>query len=123
MGRRARRREAGGDAGAPAFVAPTATFTDPDGNTLELRGSLTLKARQEYAGVLHGGNDREDAWQRAAELLFERLAVAWTIDGVTAASQRELLGRYRAATPGERRFVRDCLRAHAAEWFPELDAP
>ena len=36
---------------------------------------------------------------------------------------RELLGRYRLASADDRRFVRDSLRAHAAEHFPELEAP
>jgi hypothetical protein len=31
--------------------------------------------------------------------------------------------RFRVATPDERRFVRDALRAHTAEHFPELQAP
>jgi hypothetical protein len=123
MGRRSRRRETDRGAGEPAPVAPGATFTDAEGNVLELRGSLTAKARQEYTAVLGGGGHREDAWQRATELLFERLAVRWTVNGVAAVSQRELLARYRAATVQERRFVRDCLRAHAAEWFPDIEAP
>jgi hypothetical protein len=66
---------------------------------------------------------QEDAWQRATELLFERLAVAWTINGVRTEKPRELLGRYRIASGAERRFVRDSLRAHLTENFPELQAP
>ena len=31
--------------------------------------------------------------------------------------------RLRVATPGERRFVRDALREHVAEHFPDLQAP
>ncbi|HET9094615.1 MAG TPA: hypothetical protein VFN36_05960, partial [Solirubrobacteraceae bacterium] len=90
---------------------------------LELRGSLTLKARAQYTATLTGGGDRDDAWQRATELLFERLAVAWTIAGVRTERQRELLGRYRMASQPERRFVRESLRAHLAEHFPDLEAP
>jgi len=70
-----------------------------------------------------GGLDRDDAWQRATELLFERLAVSWTIAGLEITRQKELLGRYRMASPDERRFVRESLRAHVAEQFPELEAP
>jgi hypothetical protein len=88
-----------------------------------LRGSLTPGARREYARVLGGGLDREDAWQRGTELLFERLAVSWTIAGLELTRQKELLGRYRVASGDERRFVRDSLRAHVAEHFPELEAP
>jgi hypothetical protein len=105
------------------LTAPTSEYRDPEGNVLTLRGSLTPGARREYADILAGGLDQEDAWQRATELLFERLAVGWTISGLAITRQKELLGRYRLATGEERRFVRDSLREHAAEHFPELQAP
>ncbi|HTX13486.1 MAG TPA: hypothetical protein VME22_33015 [Solirubrobacteraceae bacterium] len=105
------------------LAAPTSDYRDAEGNVLTLRGSLTPGARREYADILAGGLNREDAWQRAAELLFERLAVSWTISGLEITRQKELLGRYRMATNDERRFVRDSLREHAAENFPELEAP
>ena len=66
---------------------------------------------------------REDAWQRAAELLFERLAVSWTIAGAPIEGQRELLLRYRAASPDERAWVQTVLREHCAENFPDVRAP
>ncbi len=103
--------------------APNTTYSDPEAGELELRGSLTLKARSEYASTLSGGLEREDAWQRAIELLFERLAVAWTVAGVRTDRQKELLGRYRMANADERRFVRESLRAHVAENFPDVEAP
>ncbi|MBV9005315.1 MAG: hypothetical protein JO181_11700 [Solirubrobacterales bacterium] len=103
--------------------APAAEYRDGEGNVLVLRGSLPAGARREFSRVLAGGLDREDAWQRAAELLFERLAVSWTIAGLEISSQKELLGRYRMATQAERRFVRDALRDHVSEHFPELPAP
>jgi hypothetical protein len=115
VGRRGRARE--------RLVAPTAEYRDADGNLLVLRGSLTPGARREYARVIGAGIDREDAWQRAAELLFERLAVSWTIADLEVSRQKELLGRYRMASSDERRFVRDALRAHVREHFPELQAP
>jgi hypothetical protein len=125
MGKRGRKRsgEAGGQRTTGEMIAATSVYTDADGNELELRGSLTPRARSEYAATLAGGLDREDAWQRATELLFERLAVSWTVSGVRTDRQKELLGRYRMAGAGERRFVRDSLRAHLAENFPELEAP
>jgi hypothetical protein len=107
----------------PKLTAPTSDYRDAEGNVLTLRGSLTPGARKEYADILAGGLNREDAWQRATELLFERLAVAWTISGLEITRQKELLGRYRMASTGERQFVRDTLREHAAEHFPELQAP
>lgn len=126
MGRRARKRS-GGAGGqrttGNGIDAPTSVYSGADGDELELRGALTLGARAEYAATLAGGLDREDAWQRAIELLFERLAVSWTIAGVRTDRQRELLGRYRMATADERRFVRESLRAHLADNFPEMEAP
>ena len=115
MGKRTRQRD--------KLVAPTSDYTDADGNVLRLRGSLTAAARREYADTLAGGLHREDALARATELLFERLAVAWTISEVPITRQRELLGRYRMATDAERAFVRASLRAHLADHFPELEAP
>jgi hypothetical protein len=120
VGRRSRRREQ-----APAPRLPPALHEAPDGEQqLELRTVLTPKTRAEYARVAGGSPlSQEDAWQRAVEFLFERLAVSWTIHGVRTDGQRELLARLRAATPDERRFVRDALRAHCAEWFPDVEAP
>ena len=55
--------------------------------------------------------------------MFEFLAVSWTISGLEITRQKELLGRYRMATADERQFVRDALREHVTEHFPELQAP
>jgi len=97
--------------------APSSDYSDPHGNTLTLRGSLTPAARREYAQTLAGtrgraSDTREDAWQRAVELLFERLD-----------RQRELLARLRAADAEQRAWVRASLREHCAEHFPDVDAP
>lgn len=103
--------------------APASEYRDAEGNTLLLRGSLKAGARREYSATLAGGLNREDAWQRAGELLFERLAVSWTISGLELSGQRELLGRFRMASQAERRFAREALRDHLREHFPELEAP
>jgi hypothetical protein len=66
---------------------------------------------------------REDAWHRRVEFLFERLAVRWEVAGVAYAGPSELLARFRAASADERAAIRDALRRHAAEHFPELDPP
>jgi hypothetical protein len=123
VGKRSRQRARETGAGPTADSLAPSEYPDGAGNVLVLRASLTPAARREYAATLTGGLDREDAWQRATELLFERLAVAWTISEVTFDRQKELLGRYRMASVDERRFVRDTLRAHLAEHFPELQAP
>jgi hypothetical protein len=104
--------------------APESAYTDPDGNVLTLRDSLTPASRRQYAQTLAGSPlSREDAWQRAVELLFERLAVRWEIAGAPIERQRELLARFRAASAQERAWVREALREHCAEHFPELEAP
>jgi hypothetical protein len=115
VGRRQRQRE--------KLKAPNSEYRDGEGNVLTLRGSLTPAARREYTDTLQGGLNRDDAWQRATELLFERLAVSWRIAGLEIGRQKELLGRYRMGSEAERQFVRDSLRAHVAEHFPELEAP
>ena len=105
--------------------APESEYRDAEGNVLVLRGAMTPGTRRQYADVV-GGNplSREDAWQRAVEFLFERLAVRWEIAGIEPiARQAELLGRFRFASPEERRWIRDVLREHLAEHFPELEAP
>ncbi len=89
-----------------------------------LRGALSPGSRREYAAALAGSPlSREDAEQRAFELLFEHLAVRWEIAGVPSEGQRELLGRLRLASPAERHWVRETLRAHCAEHFPDVQAP
>jgi hypothetical protein len=108
--------------------APLSEYTDAEGNVLKLRGSFTPGARREYAETLAGAEarpaaTREDAWQRAVELLFERLAVRWTISGAPIDRPRELLARLRVATPSERAWVRETLREHCAEHFPDVQAP
>jgi len=109
--------------------APTTDYGTPDGEhgVLTLRGVLTPATRRAYADVLAGGQGpavtREDAWARAVEFLFERLAVRWVVAGVPAEGQKELLARFRVATPAERAWVRDVLREHLAEWFPDVTLP
>jgi hypothetical protein len=105
------------------ITAPPSQYRDQEGNLLALRGSLTPRARFQYGEVMAGGVNREDARQRATELLFERLAVSWTIAGLELTRQNELLGRYRLATAAERTFVLEALREHVEENFPELQAP
>jgi hypothetical protein len=62
----------------------------------------------------------EDRWQRRGELLFEHLAVRWTIHDLPLEGQKELLGRYRMADADTRRWVRDTIDAHVRERQPEL---
>ena len=114
MGKRNRRRR------SEQPTAPTTDYRDAEGNALTFRGALSPGTRLRYAETMQGGLDREDAWQRGVELLFEHLTVAWTIAGVRTDSPKELLGRYRMASAAERSFIRNSLRAHLAENFPDL---
>jgi hypothetical protein len=119
MGKRGRARGR-----AERLEAPTSEYTSEGGDVLTLRGALTPKTRQEYAATFAGNPlSQEDAWQRAVEFLFERLAVRWEISGVPTEGQKALLMRFRVASPDERRFVRDTLREHLAEHFPDMEAP
>ncbi len=108
---------------------PSNAYRDAEGNELVLRGVLTAATRASYARVASGedlrpGASQEDAWHRAVEFLFERLAVSWTIAGAEPiARQRDLLARLRVASPDERGWVRDVLRSHCAEHFPDVTAP
>jgi hypothetical protein len=124
VGRRGRRQEQR----AEKLAAPSSDYTDVDGNVLTLRGSLTPGARRDYAQALAGTPGRaaatqEDAWQRSGELLFERLTVRWVIAGAPIERQRELLARFRVASVEERAWVREALREHCAEHFPDVQAP
>ena len=118
MGRRSRRR------GAEQLAAPETSYEDAGRDVLVLRGAMTPATRAEYARVRAGGLDREDAWHRSVEFLFERLAVRWEIAGAEPIErQRDLLARYRFATVAERTWIRGVLRENIAEWFPDLEAP
>src|SRR3954463_14407170 len=120
MGRRARRRGA-----EDRLAAPETAYTAPGGWVGVARGAVPPAPPREYAAALAGSPlSREDAWQRAVEFLFERLAVRWEIAGTDPiVRQQELLARLRFAGTDERRWIRDVLREHLAEHFPELEAP
>ena len=99
-------------------------YRDADGNILTLRGSMSPLTRRKYASTLHDQRvSTDDSWHRAVEFLFERLVERWTIHDVPTEGQRELLARYRIASAPERRWIRDVLRAHLAEHFPDVEAP
>ncbi|HVW17416.1 MAG TPA: hypothetical protein VHB30_04140 [Solirubrobacteraceae bacterium] len=108
----------------PRLAAPEAEYRDADGNALVLRGTLSPQTRHAYAAIVHDqSRSTEDSWHRSVEFLFERLAVRWIVAGAPAEGQRELLARLRMAGQDERRWVRDVLREHLAEHFPDMEAP
>jgi hypothetical protein len=120
MGRRARRRAREGKAGAPA--AASSDYTDAEGNVLTLRDELsagTIRRLEQLEA--RPAASAEDRWHRRVEFLFERLAVRWELAGLPLEGQRELLGRYRMASPEERRWVREMLSEHLRAHQPEIE--
>lgn len=108
MGKRSRKREQG-----PREKPSSTSYTDTDGNTLELRDELsegtrkTLEAPQGTAG-----SSLEDREKRVDEIRFERLAVAWTVAGLPIEKQKELLARYRLASAEEHAWIKRTISEH-----------
>jgi len=101
--------------------APTVAYTDPEGNVLVLRETLSpatiVKLGEPPAS--HAAS-LEDAWARREEALFERLAVSWEIAGLPLDDQKMLLGRYRMADAETRAWVRRTIAGHLERHLPEL---
>lgn len=105
----------------PREKAATVAYTDPEGNVLTLRESLspgTIRKLGEAPASEAASVD--DAWRRREEALFERLAVSWEIAGLPLSDQRMLLGRYRMADDETQRWVRRTIEAHLERYLPEL---
>ena len=110
--------------GIGRISAPTTDYRDADGSVLTLRGSMSPLTRRKYAATLHDQRrTTDDSWHRAVEFLFERLVERWTIFDVPTEGQKELLERYRIASPDEKRWIRDVLRQHVETNFPDVEAP
>ena len=95
---------------------------------LTLRTGMRPGTRAEYEALRRGdrstaASTQEDRWARAVEFLFERLVVGWEVAGVTTSGEKDLLRRFRACTPDERRALRDALRDHLTDHLPEVPAP
>jgi hypothetical protein len=105
----------------PREKAPTVDYTDPEGNVLTLRQTLSAatiaKVGEPPAGE---AASLEDAWRRRSEALFERLAVRWEIAGLPLDDQKMLLGRYRMADAETQRWVRQTIAQHLERYLPEL---
>lgn len=119
MGRRGRSKGK-----ADKLHAAESEYRDSGGNMLVLRGSMSPLTRHRYNAILHDqSKPTDDSWHRAVEFLFEHLVLSWVIYDVPTEGQKELLARFRIASQDERRWVRDVLRQHVEEHFPELQAP
>jgi hypothetical protein len=118
VGRRQRRRSRDEPSGAPETA--TTDYTDAEGNVLTLRDRLSAGTIDKLGALgARPAASADDRWQRREELLFERLAVRWTIAGLPLEKQDELLGRYRMADSETRAWVRRTIDAHLSEKQPE----
>lgn len=100
----------------------TSDYTDAEGNVLTLRRELsrgTVRKIQSDRPASQAAS-ADDIWQRREETLFERLVVSWEIAGLPMDDQGMLIGRYRMAGSEERRWVRETIARHLAEFIPEL---
>ncbi len=101
--------------------APTVDYSDPDGNVLTLRQSLSTGTIGKLAeGAATAATTQDDAWRRRSELLFERLAVRWEIAGLPLTEQKMLLGRYRMADAATQEWVRRTIDEHVGRFIPGL---
>jgi hypothetical protein len=99
----------------------TVDYTDPEGNVLTLRQSLSARTiRKIGEPPRRDAASMEDVWARRNELLFERLAVRWEIAGLPLDDQKMLLGRYRMADSATQRWVRETIAAHLDRHIPSL---
>ena len=99
----------------------TVAYTDPEGNVLTLRQSLSDKTiRKINKPHRKDASSAEDVWARRQEMLFERLVVRWEVAGLPLDDQKMLIGRYRMADSDEQRWVRETIDSHIDRHIPEL---
>ncbi len=105
----------------PREKPATVEYTDPEGNVLTLRETLSAGTIAKIGEPpASAAASLEDAWQRRSELIFERLAINWEIAGLPLDDQKMLLGRYRMADAETQRWVRQTLARHLERHIPEL---
>ena len=99
----------------------TVDYTDPDGNVLTLRRSLSSRTiRKLKKPHRKDAASADDVWARRNEMLFEYLAVSWEISGLPLDDQKMLIGRYRMADTSEQQWVRETIDLHIERHIPEL---
>jgi hypothetical protein len=105
----------------PREKAPTVDYTDPEGNVLTLRQTLSAATIAKVGEAPAGeAASQDDAWRRRSEALFERLVVRWEIAGLPLDDQKMLLGRYRMADANTQRWVRQTIAQHLERHIPDL---
>jgi hypothetical protein len=99
----------------------TVEYTDPEGNVLTLRQSLSPRTiRKLNKPHRKDAASAEDVWARRNEMLFEYLVVSWEISGLPLDDQKMLIGRYRMADSAEQQWVRETIDRHIERHIPEL---
>lgn len=105
----------------PRAKAASVAYTDPEGNVLTLRESLSAGTIAKIGEApASRAASLDDAWRRREEALFERLVVGWEIAGLPLTDQKMLLGRYRMADGETQRWVRQTIDEHLRRYLPEL---
>ena len=100
----------------------TVEYTDPEGNVLTLRQSLSPKTvRKLNKPHRKDAASAEDVWARKNEMLFEYLVVSWEVAGLPLDDQKMLIGRYRMADSGEQQWVRETMARHVGRFIPDVD--
>lgn len=99
----------------------TLDYTDPEGNVLTLRRSLSDRSiRKINKPHRRDASSADDVWARRNEMLFEYLVTRWEISGLPLDDQKMLIGRYRMANSEEQQWVRETINAHVESHIPEL---
>jgi hypothetical protein len=99
----------------------TVEYTDPEGNVLTLRQSLSDRTiRKINKPHRKDASSAEDVWARRNEMLFEYLVARWEISGLPLDDQKMLIGRYRMADSEEQRWVRETISRHIEQHIPDL---
>jgi hypothetical protein len=113
MARRKQRR------GRSRPAPTTSDYRNADGDVLTLRDSLSTGTVAKLSEpVASPAASADDAWRRRTEMLFEHLAVSWTIAELPLTKQKELLGRYRLADSETQRWVRETIDEHLRRRMP-----
>jgi hypothetical protein len=99
----------------------TVDYTDPDGNVLTLRQSVSPRTiRKLNKPHRKDAASADDVWARRNEMLFEYLVVSWEVSGLPLDDQKMLIGRYRMADSSEQQWVRETIDRHIESHIPEL---
>ena len=99
----------------------TVDYTDPEGNVLTLRQSLSERSVRKISKPHRkDAASADDVWARRNEMLFEYLVTRWEISGLPLDDQKMLIGRYRMADSATQDWVRKTISSHVERYIPEL---